>query len=304
MNRATTPEDPVIRSYNTEPIIQLWQERYGMDVTRFFNGMSELQLRRNAETGLEYFTPSSTAGDSPFYAVLQKEPWYYQTNKWEHQVALREMADAKKVLEVGCAAGAFLKQFLSTASSGAKAVGLELNEEAIRSARASGIDANNCPVEVFAASHASEFDAVCSFQVLEHVTQPEEFLAACSQLVRAGGLLITAVPNNASFIKHDESGFNILNMPPHHLILWTQQSLRNFLKRLGYDNIRFEFEPLQPIHVDWYVTVLAGRFERLPLPLRRILYTRPMLALIKTALNAGLRRFVRGLTMIAVARKR
>jgi len=300
---SSAPDDPVICRYKTEQLIQLWQERYHMDVTRFFTGLTEVELRKSMETGLAYFFPHSAAGDGPFYAVLQQEPWYYQTDKWEHRIALREMAHARNILEVGCGAGAFLKQFLAAVPAGTRALGLELNEQAIESARDSGLDVNNCPVEVFAAQHPAEFDVVCSFEVLEHVSRPEEFLAASSQLLRPGGLLITAVPNNASFISKDLANFNILNMPPHHLNLWTQQSLTNFLKRLGYTDIRFKFEHLQPIHVSWYASVLAQRFERLPWLLRRLVYNRPALKLIEAALNAGLRHLVRGHTMLAVARK-
>ena len=301
MTTSSSNDDPVIRRYSTQSIIDRWQMEYGMDVSRFFEGITEVELRKNPQTALQYFTPASTAGDSLFYSILQQQPWYYLKNKWEHRCALRAIGPARNLLEVGCATGAFLRQFLDGAPAGAKAFGLELNEEAVQTERNAGLQVEAAFVEDFAAKHPGEFDAVCSFEVLEHVPEPESFLAASSALVRPGGILVTAVPNNDSFIGRDHR--NHLNMPPHHLNLWTQESLTNFLTRLGYRDIRFLFEPLQPQHVGWYVSSVAERIQALPKPLNTLLFKRPLLKLIDAVLNLGLRQAIRGHTILAIARK-
>lgn len=44
-------------------------------------------------------------------------------------------------------------------------------------------------LETFAADHAGEYDAAFAIYVLEHVADPQAFIAACSQVLRPGGTL-------------------------------------------------------------------------------------------------------------------
>jgi SAM-dependent methyltransferase len=50
-------------------------------------------------------------------------------------------------------------------------------------------------IEVFARDRSACFDCIYSIAVLEHVTQPQEFFAACRSLLRPGGMLLCATPN-------------------------------------------------------------------------------------------------------------
>ena len=50
-------------------------------------------------------------------------------------------------------------------------------------------------VEDFARDRASSFDCIYSMYVLEHITHPPDFFAACRSLLRPGGKLFGATPN-------------------------------------------------------------------------------------------------------------
>jgi SAM-dependent methyltransferase len=50
-------------------------------------------------------------------------------------------------------------------------------------------------IEGFARDRAACFDCVYSIAVLEHVTHPHEFFAACRSLLRPGGSMLGATPN-------------------------------------------------------------------------------------------------------------
>lgn len=50
-------------------------------------------------------------------------------------------------------------------------------------------------IEVFARNRGACFDCVYSIAVLEHVTHPHEFFAACRSLLRPSGMLLGATPN-------------------------------------------------------------------------------------------------------------
>ena len=103
----------------------------------------------------------------------------------------------------------------------------------------------------------SAYDAVCSFQVLEHVTRPGNFVAASCSLLRSGGRLMLGLPNAASFLRHQH---NILDMPPHHMTRWTGEVLSHIQERFPLKLMRIAYEPLADYHVEGYVDAYMGLF--------------------------------------------
>ena len=78
------------------------------------------------------------------------------------------------------------------------------------------------------------FSFICSFQVLEHVYEVYGFLNSAIALLKNKGKLIIAVPNNNPyFLKHDK--YHTLNLPPHHMGIWDERSLK-FIGKL-FDEI-------------------------------------------------------------------
>src|SRR5262249_14305500 len=72
--------------------------------------------------------------------------------------------------------------------------------------------------------HAGEYDAVCAFEVLEHVASPAQMFAEMVRAARPGGLVIVSVPYVPSAMTRIPN--NIINAPPHHLTWWTEPALR------------------------------------------------------------------------------
>jgi SAM-dependent methyltransferase len=103
------------------------------------------------------------------------------------------------------------------------------------------------------------YDAVCAFQVLEHVVDPGTFIENCLRRLRKGGLLLISVPDSNGFLRHAKQ--DILNAPPHHLSLWHRQVLRHMSGRFPLRIRRLVHEPLAPYHLKWYANV---QMERLP----------------------------------------
>lgn len=198
---------------------------FGIDIGVHLHGVRLIDVYRCDRTGYRFYHPFDLCGDSAFYAQLEKHPWYYMDTKWEHDEALHAVRSGDRILEIGAARGAFLLR--AQAIAHVRCQGLELNQVAAATARGKGLDVAVETAEEHAVRHASHYDMICLFQVLEHIPQPASVLTAALQMLKPGGRLIVAVPDNSDratqslFVAPD----NILNMPPHHLGLWNSASL-------------------------------------------------------------------------------
>jgi len=241
------------KEIETKQIIDGYLVRYDLDVSKYFQGKERIQLFRCSNSGYRFFLPFEIGGDSRFYEALARDPYYYMDDKWEHQAAGKWLHRGDKVLEVGCGRGSFLRQL---GEKGIDAVGLELNEEAVKHCLKNMLNVYRQDLADHARENRNRYEAVCVFQVLEHIAKPTEFLLSALAVLQTGGKLIVSVPNNDGFIKNDL--LNLLNLPPHHLGLWGRNSLESLTKFLPLKLKEIQFEPLARYHVRYYFEVLIG----------------------------------------------
>ena len=274
-------------------------KKSGIDTSYIFDGLKSLSVYECEESGYQFYYPKSVTGDSKFYEKLQHFDWYYMPWKWEHEVAKKFLKNEMSLLEVGCAHGAFIKA-TSDAFELKNVVGLELNQTTPNINKKWQIV--NESVQDFQINNAGSFDVVCSFQVLEHIYDVQSFLSAKISCLKNGGKLIISVPNNESFIKNIDS---VLNMPPHHIGLWTPKSLRYLEKIFPIKFIDFYFEPLQQYHVSSYVSAkhYAHRGHYLSRFLRKIDHIIGRYQKFESQVEAE-RDSITGHTLLAVFEKR
>jgi SAM-dependent methyltransferase len=75
----------------------------------------------------------------------------------------------------------------------------------------------------------ASFDAVLSTQVLEHVADPERYLAECLRVLKPGGRLLLST-----------HGFMVYHPDPVDLWRWTCAGLREAVERAGFEVETFE----------------------------------------------------------------
>ncbi len=246
-----------VRLIDVEPVIALWHEFYQIDIRPEFHGVSQMELWRCADCSVSFFAPECLAGSAQMYSQLEKIDWYYLPRKWEYEVALEDLQGRERILEIGCGSGNFMA--LAKVEGGLSLEGLEQNTKAINEAVQRGLRVREATAEDVAKQSPASYDAVCSFQVLEHVPKPAEFLQACCRLLRPGGLLIVAVPNQNSYVRHM---INPLDMPPHHMTRWTRRSLAQLQAHFPLKLIRTACEPLTDSQVELYVNTYADILKR------------------------------------------
>lgn len=188
-----------IKSIETKGIIEIYKKILNsIDPTHLFNGIEEIKIFECKETKYRFYWPFNLTGDDDYYAKLGLLDWYYKTWKIEYEFALKHISNGDKVLEVGAAKGDFIKKLKE--DLGAQVVGLELNSKADEYSKLNGVPIYNVTIQDYAKTHKDEFDVVCSFQVLEHISEVKSFLEAKVDCLKKGGKLIISVPNNDSFI--------------------------------------------------------------------------------------------------------
>lgn len=246
------PDVRLVDSIATAELARLYRSR-GIEVGAYVETTPEISRLKCAACDLVFFSPSC-AGDDSFYEQLQRHDWYYQDEKPEYDYARQFVGEHQRVLEVGCGKGAF-HAFLPAST---RYVGLEFNDEAVRKATEAGLDVRKQSVERHAAEHPQAYDVVCSFQVLEHVPSPDTFVHACVESLAPGGMLILAVPAEDSFLALAANA--PLNMPPHHVLRWTDRALVSLAKREGLEVAALWHEPVASFHRDWQSHTLAYHY--------------------------------------------
>lgn len=239
----------LVKKINSSTIIKLYQN-FNIDVSKYFNGINKVSLYSCNKTGYCFFYPFNLSGDSEFYQHFQEFDWYYMPWKWEHEITRSYLMDGLSILEIGCAHGAFLEK-INKIFDLKKIVGLELNEST--KINNESWEILNQTIQDYSKKNIEQFDLVCSFQVLEHISDVHSFIKSSIDCLKVGGKLIISVPNNDSYIKHLETP---LNMPPHHMGHWTESSLNELIKLYPIKLVKFHYEELMEYHVDGYINAV------------------------------------------------
>lgn len=189
--------------------------------------------------------PSSSELDA-FYGK-----YAYSSDPWISPITLKrynELLDSfepyrksNRLIDIGCGAGHFLGVALTR---GWEVYGSEFSPAALALCRAKGITMVEGSItnpsfqpDGFSALEGS-FDVVTSFEVIEHINNPQQDVAAIAKLLRPGGLHYCTTPNFNAFgrlwLKAD---YNVIGYP-EHLSYYTKPTLHRIfsmhnLKRLS-----------------------------------------------------------------------
>ncbi len=149
-----------------------------------------------------------------------------------HQHAARyyfaaDYIQSKKVLDFGCGEGYGSEIMLETAGN---LVALDISSEAVRITR----DRLKIPViqadARYAPFSASSFEVLVSFEVFEHITSVDKYIAEACRILTPGGSFIFSTPNVET---HPLAGLN-----PYHVREYTVNEVRQLVISAGFSKLR------------------------------------------------------------------
>ena len=142
----------------------------------------------------------------------------------------------KRVLDLGCRAGALTRHFLD----GNEVIGLDVDGAALAKAEALGIQPVQANVEDPLPFPDASFDAVVAGELFEHLQFPDALVAEVHRVLRRGGTIVGSVPN--AFRLQGRLRF-LRGRPPEddptHLHMFSPAALRELLA--GFEDVRLEF---------------------------------------------------------------
>lgn len=230
-------------------LVRLYEKTLHISVVSEFSDSRQISLLLCDSCGLYFFTPILT-GSEAFYEKLQKFDWYYLKEKYEYSFVKKFIDEKSSVLEIGCGEGHFA-EFIKPA----RYTGLEFSQNAILLAQKKGLNVIKEGIQAHAEIKGEHYDVVCSFQVLEHISEVGDFIEKSIRCVKPGGLFIVTVPSYDSFLPYSRNA--ILNMPPHHVSWWPDKTLGFVAERFGLRLLELEHEPLSDLHRDFYSSTVA-----------------------------------------------
>ena len=173
-----------------------------------------------------------------------------------------------KLIEVGAGTGQFCEEMVKKKHF-QEVVAIEPTPSSAESSRKRGLKVIEKPVEEVPLEDGGA-DMIVSFEVLEHLFSPKDYLNSCKRLTKEGGTVIVTCPNVKGF------DVNLLRevsdtITPEHLNLFHPASLKRLFESVGLEVLQL----MTPGRLDAEIVrkkTLAGKFDLSAKPeLKRIL---------------------------------
>lgn len=162
------------------------------------------------------------------------------------------------ILEIGAGFGTFCAE-VKRRNIFARVVAVEPTPDLAKTCRGRGLEVLELPVEQIQLDADELFDVVASFEVIEHLFAPADFVGHMTRLLKPGGIMMLACPNGQGF-DIETLGAASNTVDHEHLNYFNPQSLAGLLAQCGLEML----ESFTPGKLDAELVrnkILAGEFD-------------------------------------------
>ncbi len=192
-------------------------------------------------------------------------------------LSVAAQAGGRSYLDVGCGFGFSLD--MATRMFGWNALGVDPGPFAALGREMLDVSISDQPLAVGTHADGAPYDAVVAIEVIEHITQPQEFLRALRGNLSDEGILVLSTPNGR-YLESFANDYTLLPIlsPGYHAILYTPEGLAGLLGDAGFSNVivtdtettlfavaspssRLRLQPDVPVNRSKYALYLRSRFR-------------------------------------------
>jgi 2-polyprenyl-3-methyl-5-hydroxy-6-metoxy-1,4-benzoquinol methylase len=142
---------------------------------------------------------------------------------------IERATQGRTLLDIGCATGIFLEE---ARNRGFDVTGFERSLTLAKRAASNGLRILQGP-DISALNSYQRFDAVCLWEVIEHVRDPVALLSAAATRLEKGGVLAVSTPNGGSILARLLGRRFPFALVPEHLALYSRSAMRSMFLRSG-----------------------------------------------------------------------
>lgn len=202
----------------------------------------------NCELVFDNPRPTQEAIAAHYSQETQYDGWVHdlthRNRLWERRIRkMRRLRSPGSLLDVGTGIGQLLHQARTEYQP---VQGTEISSTAIQRAKELyQLDILRGTIETLQINQ--RFDNITAFHVLEHVHRPGNFLERCHQLLKPGGRLFVAIPNDLESLGVRTGRDSLrpieLSTSEIHLSHFTTKSVAKLLRLSGFEAISLSLDP-------------------------------------------------------------
>lgn len=171
-----------------------------------------------------------------------------------------------RMLDVGCGNGRFLTTMRAL---GWAVQGVEFSESGVKACRMSDLSVHHGDL-ASAAFPDGSFDLITVRHVIEHVPEPQPFIAELARILRPGGRLVVETPSSEALGRRWFATNWYANDVPRHLFLFAPANLEQLAAAHGLNKVALVMETTPKIFLNSLDYAIANRGK----PSKRIAWRR------------------------------